>query len=253
MTDTRSLRRHPLVAITLVMSAALASTPVLADDISLGLGGNQQDFELAMQDLQAAFSYKGLAPAEPLGTLGFHAGVIASYTGIENDQAWRNLTGSSFDDLGVVAIAAGKGLPFGIDVGAFIADVPGSNVNLFGAEVRYALAGGGIATPAVGIRASYTKINGLDELDFDTASIDVSVSKGFVFLTPYVGVGRVFSNADPKFAATDPRGLQYSKVDNSDNKFYGGVRISLALFKVTAELDQTGDNTSYNLRLALGF
>ncbi len=234
--------RHSLAAVL------IASTlPAVASDIDLLPTGNQRDFELAMQDLQAAFSFKPLAPAEPMGITGFHAGVIASYTGVENEQSWKAISGGqSFDDLGVVAIAAGKGLPFGIDVGAFIADVPDSNVSLMGAELRYAFLEGGIATPAVGLRVAYTKLSGVDELDFDTKSVDLSISKGLTLLTPYVGVGRVFSSAKPNV-------LGYKDVDNSDNKFYGGVRISLALFKLTVELDQTGENTSYNARLALGF
>lgn len=225
-----------------------AMSPAFADDIDLLPVGSQQDFDLAMQDLQAAFSFKPMAPAEPLGITGFHVGVIGSYTGIENEDSWRRLTGGDFEDLGVVAIAAGKGLPFGIDVGAFLADVPNSNVSLFGAEVRYAFSEGGIATPAIGLRLAYTKLNGLDELDFDTKSVDISISKGFTLVTPYVGVGRVFSSATPNIT-----GATYGKSDNSDNKFYGGVRISLALLQITAELDQTGKNSSYNLRLALGF
>lgn len=232
---------------SLLAALIAASAPAIASDIDFVAGGPQRDFELAMQDLQAAFSFKPMAPAEPLGITGFHAGVIASYTGVENQSSWKRISGGqSFDDLGVIAIAAGKGLPFGIDVGAFIADVPDSNVSLFGAEVRYAFLEGGVATPAVGLRMAYTKLSGVDELDFDTKSVDLSISKGLTLFTPYVGVGRVFSSAKPDV-------LGYKDVNNSDNKFYGGMRISLALFKVTVEVDQSGENTSYNARVALGF
>lgn len=248
-----SLKSVLRVTLTTFALAGVMS-PAMADDVDLRFGGTQEDFDLAMQDLQAAFSFKPLAPAEPLGITGFHAGLIASYTGIENEQAWRNISGGQdFEDLGMVAIAAGKGLPFGIDIGAFIADVPNSNVNLFGAELRYAFAEGGVATPAIGLRLAYTRLNGVDELDFDTKSIDISISKGFTLLTPYVGVGRVFSSATPHVEDPVLGVPAYRKSDNSDNKFYGGVRISLTLLQVSAEIDQTGENTSYNLRLALGF
>lgn len=233
------------VVVTCLFSSGFA----FASDVDISGLGTKQDFENAMKDLQGAFSFKPMAPAEPLGVTGFHAGVMASYTGVENEDAWRNISGHSFDDLGVIALAAGKGLPFGIDVGAFIADVPDSNVSLMGAEVRYAFAEGGIATPAIGLRLAYTKLSGVDELDFNTKSVDLSISKGLTFVTPYVGLGRVFSSANYKGSTP----ALYDEADNSDNKFYGGVRLSLALFKVTAEIDQTGDNTSYNLRLALGF
>lgn len=244
-----SFSRSACLALSLISGVAAAS------DIEFPAvtSGSQADFEAAMQDLTAAFSFKPLAPAEPLGLIGFHAGVMASYTGVENEDSWRSLTGSGFDDLGVIAIAAAKGLPFGIDVGAFVADVPDSNVSLYGAELRYALAEGGVATPAIGIRLSYTKLEGVDELDFDTKAVDLSISKGLTFITPYVGVGRVFSTATPNgiFSTAEARDLK--EADINENKFYGGVRFALLLLNVTAEIDQTGDNSSYNLRLSFAF
>lgn len=234
---------------------ATVALPAAADDIDFPAvtPGSQQDFERAMTDLTAAFSFKPLAPAEPLGTLGFHVGVIGSYTGIENEDAWRSLTGEDFEDLGVLALAAGKGLPFGIDVGAFLADVPNSNVSLYGAELRYAISEGGIATPAIGLRAAYTKLEGIDELDFDTKSLDLSISKGFVMLTPYVGIGRVFGTATPNGINSLAEGGDLEEADVNENKYYAGVRFSLLLIKFTAEIDQTGDNTSYALRASFGF
>jgi hypothetical protein len=56
--------------------------------------------------------------------------------------------------LAVPKLHVHKGLPFGIDVGAMYSAVPNTNIKLMGAEVRYALVEGGIATPAVGLRAS---------------------------------------------------------------------------------------------------
>ncbi len=35
------------------------------------------------------------------------------------------------------------------------------------------------------------KLSGVDQLDLRTSSVDLSVSKGFAFLTPYAGIGRV--------------------------------------------------------------
>nr|MBV6629130.1 hypothetical protein [Oceanococcus sp. HetDA_MAG_MS8] len=237
----------PFARLLVVAGMAGATLSAQAADINLQPFATQGDFEAAMQDLTAAFSYKPLQPAEPAGTLGFNLGIVASYTGIENEQAWRNITGEDFDDLGMIALAATKGLPLGIDVGAFIADVPDTNVSLYGAEIRYAFMEGGIATPAVGLRLAHTWVEGVDDLEFDTTSVDVSVSKGFPLVTPYVGAGRVFGTADPQGITT------LSEADINENKFYAGVRFSLLLFKATAELDQTGDNTSYNLRLGFGF
>jgi len=52
--------------------------------------------------------------------------------------------------------------------------------------------------PAIGVRGSLTKLSGVDQLSLDTRGLDLSISKGFALLTPYAGIGRVWSTAIPK-------------------------------------------------------
>ena len=49
-----------------------------------------------------------------------------------------------------------------------------------------------MATPALGVRATYSKLNGIDDFDLQTAGIDATISKGFLFLTPYAGAGMLW-------------------------------------------------------------
>jgi len=65
------------------------------------------------------------------------------------------------------------------------------------AEIRKAIFSGGVATPAVGVRISYSKLSGLDKLEVENKGIDLSISKGFAVLTPYAGIGRTFSKVTP--------------------------------------------------------
>src|SRR5205809_689848 len=77
------------------------------------------------------------------------------------------------------------------------AAVPSTNIKLYGGELRYAIGPGGIAMPAIGVRGSYTKLTGVDQLDFDTKGVDLSISKGFTIFTPYAGVGKVWVASTP--------------------------------------------------------
>jgi hypothetical protein len=110
-------------------------------------------------------------PAEPLGVTGFDVGVVVTGTDIsKSSNILSKASGGSspVSTLYVPKLHVAKGLPFGIDVAAFIASVPTTNVNLMGAELRYALMDGGVALPAVAIRGSVSRLSGVEQLSFDT-------------------------------------------------------------------------------------
>ncbi|MBI3171401.1 MAG: hypothetical protein HYZ32_02280, partial [Hydrocarboniphaga effusa] len=140
-----------------------------------------------------------------------------------------------------------KGLPLGIDVGAFYTTVPDTDVRIYGGELRYAFLEGSALSPAIALRGSYVTVEGIDSFDLKSRAVDISLSKGFAVITPYVGVGYVFGESDPKGIPS----LQ--KVDVEETKAYIGARISLGLFEFTPELGQTGDNILYNLRAGFSF
>jgi len=139
-----------------------------------------------------------------------------------------------------------KGLPFGFDVGGEYSTVPGSNISLYGAEVRYAILDGGIAEPAIGVRAGYTHLTGVDDLSFHTTSLDVSISKGFGPVTPYAGVGEVWSNSSPDSST----GLTSSNSSNSE--VFAGVTFDLGVH-LGLEYNHLAGNTTYTLKIGFGF
>ncbi|MGD8828473.1 MAG: hypothetical protein PVG21_07215, partial [Gammaproteobacteria bacterium] len=222
---------------------ALSPAAFAADNID-NLGAlAQAEFRGLSEDLGASLSYKALEPAEPAGLLGFDLGVDASATKVQNPDAWRLATsGSSVDYLPMARVRFTKGLPLGFDVGGFYTTVPGSNIKSWGAELRYALVEGGALTPAVGLRGGYTKLTGVNQLAFDTRSVDLSISKGFGPITPYAGVGRVWTDSNPD-AST---GL--SEETFNQNKYFGGLRLSLVAINFVVEADRTGQATTYSLK-----
>jgi len=146
----------------------------------------QGAFRALSEDLGSALSYKPITPSESQGITGFDIGVEVTSTKMtKSEQAWRDATGgSSVSALYVPKLHVSKGLPLDIDIGAFYSAIPTTNIKLMGAELRYAILAGGVATPAVAIRGSYTKLSGVDQLAFNTKGLDVSISKGFAMLTP---------------------------------------------------------------------
>ena len=228
------------------VSMLAVSLPVAAGDITIG-GLNQSDFRLFSEDLGAALSYKPLTPAEPLGISGIDFGIAATGTRLENSAVFQQAGANDVSTAVVPSLRLNKGLPFGIDIGVMAGGVPGTDIRVWGAELRYAILRGGVAVPAIGIRGSYTRLAGVDQLDFDTKGLDVSISKGFAFFTPYAGVGRVWAASTPRDIPT------LSKESFSVNKVFVGANLNFGLTNLVVEGDRTGDATSYGLKLGFRF
>ncbi len=211
------------------------------------------EFRSISEELGAAYHYKAIEPAEANGITGFNVNAFVSYTPVENKQAFQDLTNTEINELGMVGISANKGLPFGFDLGGFYAVAPGTDIKVAGIQARYAYNDGGIAMPAISVRLAATKLlDGVDDFKFSTQSADISISKGFLFITPYVGLGQVFTTSEYT-NETEAQAAGLKKENFSQTKYFGGVRFDLGLIQFNAEIDRTGNNTSYNLRGGIGF
>lgn len=209
---------------------------------------SQGEFRLLSEDLGAALSYRPQTPTEPLGITGFDLGIAVTAAKIQHQDI---LTKASSETVGstltIPTLRVHKGLPFGFDIGVMYASVPGSNIKFYGGELRYAIIEGGVAMPAVGLRGSVSKLSGVDQLSVDTRGFDLSISKGFAFLTPYAGIGRVRADSDPKGVPT----LHSESV--SYGKTFVGLGIKLALLNFNFEADKTGDVKAYSLKIGIRF
>jgi hypothetical protein len=227
---------------------AVASLPAAAGNINQIQTLTQDEFHRMTQDLGAALSYKPLTPTAPLGLFGFDLGVAGTDTKIKNSDVLKKAGASGISDIAVPSLRFNMGLPFSFDVGAMVATVPGTNVRLTGGEVRWAFGKGGTVMPAIGLRGSYTKLGGVDQLDFNTRGADLSISKGFAFFTPYAGVGKVWVTSTPKIPTTTP-----SKESLSLNKGFVGINMNFVLVNIALEADKTGKDTSYGLKIGFRF
>jgi hypothetical protein len=227
-------------------SAASAASITGLDQLSVA------EFKLLSEDFGAALSDKPLAPAEPLNLFGFDISAMASSTDISKSSAALNK--ASFGSIQtstmiVPKLYAAVGLPFGIDVAAFVSSVPSSNVTLTGAELKVALLKGGTVSPSIAIRGAMTRMSGVDQLDFNTKSLDISISKGILMFTPYAGVGQVWVNSKASVAGTD------GALDESftQGKVFVGANMNLLFFNFALEADKTGGISTTSLKAGFRF
>jgi len=232
-----------------VASLFAVSLPAVASNIDNLKALSQSEFRALSEDLGAALSYKPLTPTTPLGITGFDVGLAVTATKIKNSDLLQKAGAGDHSTLPVPSLRLNKGLPLDIDVGLMAGAVPGTNVRLYGGELRYAIVSGGAALPAIGIRGSYTKLSGVDQLDFSTKGVDLSISKGFLMFTPYAGIGKVWAASTPK--DIPPPGL--SKESFSLNKVFVGFNLNFGLTNLAFEGDRTGKATSYGAKLGFRF
>ena len=242
---------HKIVtAIVFGLILAWSSPVFAAKNIEFLSTFAQSEFEDLSRQIGLAISYTPLAPAAPLGLLGFDVGAEFTVARIDsNETYWKNaIQGASPPSVLIFPkLHTQKGLPLGFDVGVMFAKAPGTNVGLVGGELKWAILKGTLATPAVAIRGSYTKLTGVDDLDIKVTGADISISKGFAMVTPYAGIGKVWISSEE---TSDLIALE--KVSLSETKSFVGVKLSLFVLSFVAEA-AFSDVPTYSGRINLSF
>jgi len=156
---------------------------------------NNALFERLMLQFGASLVSPMTAPASTLGTRGFYVGVDTSVASIDNDQdQWRFGTqgdprlAENKDASGVLTwnrVTARKGLPFGLEVDASLAQAASTQVWMLGVGLKWALVEGfheGLGRlPDVAIRASLSSSAGARDANLSLVGVDLIFSKPFTF------------------------------------------------------------------------
>ena len=231
-----------------VVITALAPMSAMAYDLTTLGALSQSEFRLLSEDLGAALSYKPIIPSEATGIAGFDLGLAASGTSLKNPVLLSKAANGAEvrTVMPVVSARADKGLPWNIDIAGAFSVVPGTDVRSFGGEVRWAFLPGSTTLPAVAIRASGSKLTGVDQLNLTTYGVDVSVSKGLAIFTPYGGLGQIWVRSTPNGVAT----LQEESF--SQTKFFAGVNINVGV-NFAFEYDNTGSINTFSAKVGFRF
>ena len=229
----------------LVAASAAFALPAAAGDFT-NLGAlSQQEFRLLSEDLGAAFSYKGVTPAKRLGPVGFDVGVEVTQTDVENSALFAKAGAGDQSKILVPKLHVNVGLFGGVDLGAFIGGSSDLDSSVFGMDARFALMEDGLTTPAIALRLSGTRTNGM-EVRVGTVAADLMISKTFTAITPYAGAG--FARVSAK-----PNGTTLGDETFNRSRVFGGVNLNLAIVNFAVEAEKMGDNTSYTAKIGLRF
>jgi hypothetical protein len=230
-----------------VLAAAIAACalPAAAADFR-NLGAlSPEEFKRVSEDLGAAFSYKGVTPARRLGPAGFDIGIEVTQTDVENSSLFAKAGAGDQSTILVPKLHVNVGLFAGVDLGAFLGGSTDTGATVGGMDARFALLEDGLTTPAVAIRLSGTRTNGM-EVRIGTVAADVMVSKTFTAITPYAGAG--FARI-----ASKPHGVALEEETFNKSRVFGGVNVNLAIANFALEAEKMGDNTSYSAKIGLRF
>ena len=234
------------VAFTIFLNIGLA-TSVAASDLNNLSTLSQSEFLALSKDLAAATSTKANEPAAPLGITGFDISGTASVTQTQADSAWAKATGSGINQLVQTKLSVTKGLPLGIDVGAFTSKVASSNIAATGFYAKYSLINGNMIMPAVALRASQSHMAGVSQMNLTNTGYDLLISKGFLGMTPYAGIGIVKSNANPN-GIVSLTGESFTQ-----QKTFVGASWNVLLLNLSAEYDHIGSASTFALKAGLRF
>jgi len=238
--------------IILVLVLLMIAAPVSAKDIEITTNELlQNEFDSFVAEFGAALSFNPMAPAEPLGITGFDIAAEVILTDIsENKGYWTKLieANNPHPFLPMPRLHITKGLPFRIDIGAIYSYVPDTNIKLWGIELKYALLEGSMLTPALSIRGSHSQLSGVDDIDLNTQSLDLMISKGFLMLTPYAAVSALWVHGSENSDL-----VNLGDVDKTLFRALLGIQISpFPLFAINAEAS-FGEVIQYGFKVSIRF
>lgn len=237
--------------LTLFLTLTMGVSANAATNLDFGPMAQPQ-FDAVSQQAGTLITYRAMAPAEPGGWIGFDISVAASAVKIDS-ALWDSVIPTeniTSDYVYVPSIRARKGLPLGFDIGASYSQVPGSDIQVLGGEVQWSWWDGSVATPAFAFRGHYSTLLNSDELNLTSYGADAVLSKGFAMFTPYVGIGAVAMESE--YTGTLPANQTLQKFTDTSPRYFGGLRMTLALFQITADIEYL-EEPVYSLKLGLGW
>ena len=208
-----------------VIALVLAVRPARAGSFAFDAHFTQSDLEGLAEGIGDALTFPNLGTAAPTGLAGFDVVAAAGGPEVDTDSSWwhyvdaRTAGGVLYGQRVIVR----KGLPLNLDVGVQAGQVAGESFQ--GGEVRWAVLEGGAVSPAIALRASYSRLSSA-AFKCEVAEGQLFISKGFLVVSPYGGLGYRRVSARASFG--EPVGAH--SVDLNRGTVTVGARVTLFPF-----------------------
>lgn len=224
-----------------ILAAALLSLGLVSQAHAVNFG-SQAGFDSFAEDVGAASVYRAVAPADPLGVIGFDIAVEA--------------TQSTIDGTSVIIpkLKFQKGLPGNIDIAGYYTVLPtsaltgiSSDGTSIGVALSYAIWEGSTVKPALAVRGSYTTLDIPNAIAVNTTGIDLTISKGIALLSPYAGVGLV------NMSGTDNSGAGNAGYSGQHSRYFVGANLNLKVMDIAFETGNTGGHAATTIKMGFRF
>lgn len=196
-----------------------------------------------------------IQPAGASGLLRFDIGV--ALTAVEFDENATYWTRAVPDDwstggyVGVPRLVVSKGLGAAAISGSY-AQLGDSGIKTYGGSLDVPIIDGGFIKPTLALRATYSKLDGVDVYDLNVYGVEAFLGKGFGPVIVYGGYGQMRSDAEGTIPATT-RTPEITLADESTfDRMTIGLRVNLVLPKITVEATQA-EERSYSAKVSFGF
>ena len=187
--------------------------------------------------------YRGVAPADPLGLIGFDVAVEA--------------TSASFggDTVIIPKLKFQKGLPANFDIAGYYVPLPtggvtgiGKDGSAYGIALSYAIWDGEGVKPALAVRGSHTSTEIPGIITTTTNGVDLTISKELLLLSPYAGVGMAQYDSSGNGTGGGP----YS-TNGQLTRYFVGANLNLKIMDIAVEVGKAGDNNFTTFKLGFRF
>jgi len=212
----------------------------------------QAEFDEFADEVGSIARFRQLSDATTLGKGRFDLSLQYTNTSVDDAKgAWNNTmshpsaTHYLGDAIALPRLVARYGVSDRVDLGAWGTLNPHSNYGLVGIDSKIVLMRQGPSRPVtVAIRPSVSALVGPSEVWAGNASIDVSVSRAFGSVSPYVGFA---SSGSMAIETSDDVSLDTAY--GSDSLVYAGVEYRWRALVVSAELERR----SFGFRIGTRF
>jgi len=215
----------------------------------------QTPYNALSDDLAAASWMNPSNSAEPHSAGIIPVGVqvafeIAGLSIDSNAPQWALAGASGLPSiLPVPRVRLSAGIPFGLDFGYMMSQIPSSNIKISGYEIRMAF-GNFIPVPMLEANVRYhsSALTGVPNMEITNKGFAAMVGANLPFVKPYLELGTVKSTSTPSGALS-----ALSTYEKTSSTMVIGAKAELAFFVINLEKSKVGDKDLTTIKLGFEF